>query len=99
MREQKQVPTIHFFVCANRRDETSPLGAGCAERGEEVYAALKKRVAEKGAYAAVWITKTHCLGICPKQGCTIAVYPEQTIVSEVSPGDALAMLEERCKRA
>lgn len=94
MREQS-APKIHLFVCANRRDASSPLGSGCGDRGEEVYGALKKKVAEAGAYATVWITKTHCLGICPRKGCTIAIYPEGTIASEVTTSDALQILEDR----
>ena len=96
MHEQK-LPQSHFFVCANQRDPASPLGAGCGDRGEEVYAALKEAILSKGAVATVWITKTHCLGICPRTGCTIAVYPDGAIASEVTTEDAIRMLEERCK--
>ena len=64
-------PRLHLFVCANRR-EGSPLGPGCGDRGEELYAALKREVASRGAVATTWITKTHCLGICPARGATVA---------------------------
>ena len=88
MREHA-APKLHVFVCANRRDASSPLGTGCAERGDAVYDALKQWVADRGAYADVWVTKTHCLGICPKTGCTIALYPEGKIMSGVSAEDAI----------
>jgi predicted metal-binding protein len=88
MREHA-APKRHLLVCANRRDASSPLGTGCAERGDAVYDGLKKWVAERGLYAQVWVTKTHCLGICPKSGCTIAVYPDGKIISEVSLEDAI----------
>jgi len=92
-------PRLHLFVCANRR-EGSPLGRGCGDRGEELYAALKREVASRGAVATTWITKTHCLGICPQRGATIARYPAglgtppRNIVTEVEPGDAGALLAE-----
>lgn len=88
-------PRLHLFVCANRR-EGSPLGPGCGERGEAVYAALKQEVASRGQVATAWITKTHCLGICPQRGATVARYPsaKSPIVTEVEPGDVPALLAE-----
>lgn len=88
-------PRLHLFVCANRR-EGSPLGPGCGDRGEEVYAALKREVASRGQIATTWITKTHCLGICPQRGVTVARYPaaKNPIVTEVEPGDAPSLLAE-----
>lgn len=91
-------PELHVLVCANQREADSPLGTGCAERGEEVYAALKAWVAERGLYASIWVTKTHCLGICPKTGCTIALHPGAEIVSELTKEDAVKIIEERWKR-
>jgi len=88
-------PRLHLFVCANRR-EGSPLGPGCGERGDVVYDALKSAVARiRGATVTVWVTKTHCLGICPKSGCTVARYPnvDGTIMTEVTPADVPALLD------
>ena|SRR5438876_9918194 len=96
MREHA-APKLHVFVCANRRDANSPLGTGCAERGEEVYVALKNWVAERSLHAGVWVTETRCLGICPRTGCTIAVYPDGKIISEVTVEDAIALVEARWK--
>jgi (2Fe-2S) ferredoxin len=88
-------PRLHLFVCANRRSG-SPLGPGCAERGDEVYDALKQEVAKRGRIADVWVTKTHCLGVCPKEGATVARYPGTVggIRSEATPADAPSMLDE-----
>jgi (2Fe-2S) ferredoxin len=90
-------PRLHVFVCANRR-EGSPLGPGCGDRGDAVYEALKEGVARSGAVPDVWITKTQCLGICPKQGATIARYPPRSghgpIETEVEPSDVPALLED-----
>lgn len=92
-------PRVHLFVCANRR-EGSPLGPGCGDRGEAVYDALKREVSRRRLVADVWVTKTHCLGICPRQGCTLARYGSAVsdtttaILSEVDVTDASAILDD-----
>lgn len=88
-------PRVHLFVCANRR-QGSPLGPGCAERGDAVYDALKAEVSERGLVADVWVTKTHCLGVCPKQGATCARHPSAggAVVTDVEPHDARALVDE-----
>jgi (2Fe-2S) ferredoxin len=88
-------PRRHLFVCANRR-EGSPLGPGCGERGDALYDALKREVAERGLVRDVWVTKTHCLGICPKTGATVARYPsESPILTEAEPEHAAALVSEQ----
>jgi (2Fe-2S) ferredoxin len=86
-------PKLHLFVCANRRPDASPLGPGCGEAGSQVYAALKREVARRGAYTSIWITETRCLGVCPKHGATVAVYPKQAIWADVVEGDARSLLD------
>lgn len=89
-------PRVHLFVCANRR-EGSPLGPGCGDRGEALFDAMKQEVFARGLVTSVWVTKTHCLGICPKEGATCARYPAPPggpIVSDVLPGDARALVDE-----
>jgi predicted metal-binding protein len=84
---------LHLFVCANRR-EGSPLGPGCGERGDALYDALKERVASRRSFAEILVTKTHCLGICPKRGATVARYPSaDPILADVELTDADALLE------
>lgn len=85
-------PALHLFVCANVRSANDPLGAGCGPRGEAVYARLKDEVAARRAFASVWVTKTHCLGICPKSGCTVAEYPRGLIYRDVETGEAAGLL-------
>jgi (2Fe-2S) ferredoxin len=87
MQKCSEVPVVHLFVCANRRPEDAPLGPGCGQAGEAVYGALKDEVARRRAFQAVWVTETHCLGICPKRGATVAIYPAQAILTEVEPRD------------
>lgn len=85
-------PRLHLFVCANRR-EGSPLGPGCADRGDALYDALKADVARTRRFAEIWVTKTHCLGICPKHGVTVARYPSSDpILTEVEIADVPALL-------
>jgi (2Fe-2S) ferredoxin len=93
MRAAPLAPSLHLFVCANRRPPDSPLGPGCGDAGEAVFEVLKEEVAKRGAYRAVWVTKTHCLGICPKRGCTVATYPKQRVLTEVEASDAIAIVE------
>jgi predicted metal-binding protein len=102
MRPAPLAPSLHLFVCSNRRPADSALGAGCGEAGEAVFRTLKGEVAKRGAYRAIWVTQTHCLGICPKRGCTVAVYARQhsqRIVSEVEPADAAVLFGQALSAA
>jgi (2Fe-2S) ferredoxin len=87
-------PKSHLFVCANRRPADSPLGPGCGAAGEEVFAALKRGVLAQGRAGSVWVTQTQCLGICPKRGATVALYPKGVFYAEVTAADAPALLHE-----
>jgi (2Fe-2S) ferredoxin len=94
MRSVAELPRIHFFVCANQRDLDSSLGPGCGDAGEALYQALKDEVAARRAYRTVWITRTHCLGVCPRQGATLAIYPQQAVLTEVTAGDAPRLFQK-----
>jgi hypothetical protein len=85
-------PRVHLFVCANARPG-SPLGEGCADRGEKLYAALKEEVAARGRVADVWITKTFCLGVCPKRGATVARYPDGAMFADVEVEEARSLFD------
>jgi hypothetical protein len=80
-------PRVHLYVCVNRRDENDPLGRGCGERGEEVFAALKARMVP-----SIWVSRTQCLGLCPKRGCTVAIAPSMQYVVEVETSDLDSLL-------
>jgi hypothetical protein len=85
-------PRLHLFVCANRR-EGSPLGPGCGARGDALYDALKAEVSARHAVNEVWVTKTSCLGICPKVGATVARYPsKEPICADMEPAHVAALL-------
>jgi (2Fe-2S) ferredoxin len=97
MRQAPFRPQLHFFVCANQRAADSPLGAGCGERGVAVFSLLKACVAADRAYQSVWVTQTGCLGVCPKQGATVAVYglaTESALLTEVTPDDARRLYDD-----
>lgn len=88
-------PRLHLFVCANRREEGSPLGPGCADRGDALYEALKSEVATRRQVVEIWVTKTQCLGICPKRGATLARYPsDDPIIADVEVTDVAALLAD-----
>ena len=75
-------PRTHVYVCANRRADDDPLGSGCGEQGERVFAQLKRL-----SPSTVWVSKTLCLGLCPKRGCTLAVAPAMQYLVEVEESD------------
>lgn len=85
-------PRVHLFVCTNRRPDDSPLGAGCG--GDELYATLKKVALARGQAASVWVTATACLGLCPKVGSAVAIYPSQRLVTSVGVEDAQRLYDE-----
>jgi (2Fe-2S) ferredoxin len=87
MRIAPTAPRLHLFVCANRRTDSS-LGTGCAEAGDAIYDAFKEEVSARGRFADIWVTKTHCLGLCPREGATVASYPAGRIFTEVYASEA-----------
>jgi (2Fe-2S) ferredoxin len=60
-----------------------------------VYDALKAEVARRGLVTDTWVTKTFCLGVCPKEGATVARYAPSApaIFADVVPEDAPALLD------
>jgi hypothetical protein len=94
MQPIRLVPQTHLFVCANQREPDSPLGPGCSRHGEALYAALKNLVAHRGLVRSVWVTKTHCLGICPKHGATAVSYPAGRMWGATLAEDAAALLDD-----
>jgi (2Fe-2S) ferredoxin len=95
MRPVRLSPKLHVFVCANQRPADSPLGPGCGNHGDAVFLRMKDEVARRKAFATIWVTKTSCLGVCPKHGATVAIYPARTaaLFEEVEVDDAVALLD------
>jgi hypothetical protein len=60
-----------------------------------VYDELKRVVAHERKVTEIWVTKTHCLGVCPKRGATVARYGEdgeRSVLADVEVGDVSALL-------
>ena len=93
MREVR-APRMHLFVCVNERPADDPLGPGCGARGSAVYARLKEEVAARREVDSVWVTRTHCLGVCPSTGCTVAISPGERVLRDVLPDEAPALLAQ-----
>lgn len=93
MRDSPYVPRrAQIFVCVNRRSPQDPLGPGCSDRGEAVYDKLRAELLARGERGAVWLARTYCLGICPKQGACVAISPGKLLLTEVSPEDVPELL-------
>lgn len=98
MQPSSFTPRVHLFVCTNRRSPDNPLGTGCAERGDALFKDFKALVAEHGCTTSVWVTQTACLGICPRAGATVAVYPQQKILTEVDVADVRTVFLNATRR-
>lgn len=57
-----------------------------------MYAALKQGVAREGLVSRVWTTRTHCLGVCPKEGTAVAVSPGGVLLADVTTSDVPTLL-------
>ncbi|MCC6647639.1 MAG: (2Fe-2S) ferredoxin domain-containing protein [Polyangiaceae bacterium] len=84
--------SAHLFVCTNARAATDPLGAGCGARGASVVEAMKRAVAQGGLASRVWVSRTHCLGVCPTEGAAVAVSPTGALFTEVTAADAAGLV-------
>ena len=84
--------TAHIFVCVNRRAATDPLGEGCGARGQAVHDAVRDALGRGGLYGRVWLARSYCLGVCPREGATAVVSPGGHVVTEVAPTDAAALV-------
>ena len=98
MRPAAFQPQLQLFVCANERAADAQLGPGCGARGRAVFAALKREAQRRGLASSVWVTETKCLGVCPKDGCALAISHGGGVFEGVSVDDARALIarvEER----
>ncbi len=93
MRAATFSPKAQIFVCANTRAADDPLTSACGAHGTAVFDALRRVVRERGLVSAVWITRTGCLGHCPKDGCAVAIYPAGGQWLDVRESDALAIVD------
>ena len=92
-------PAAQLFVCVNRRPPGDPLGEGCGAHGDTVYDTAKRVVLGARAASKIWITRTYCLGICPKQGATVQRLVQRAgapsaLFTEVTSADVPALLKD-----
>lgn len=80
--------TSHIFVCVNRRAEDNPLGGGCGQRGDDLHAALLAEIGRQRLYTSVWLSRSYCVGACPRKGAAVALAPGDTVLTEALPADA-----------
>ena len=58
-----------------------------ANAGTDIAAAFRSARAEHGLGGSVFVTETLCLGVCPRDGVTVVVYPEAVWYVGVTLGD------------
>lgn len=83
----------HVFVCINLREAGDARGC-CAERGgNEVAAALKKKLHERGLKRIMRANKSGCLDQCAR-GVVLVVYPDQVWYGGVTVDDLDEIIEK-----
>jgi predicted metal-binding protein len=92
MRNAPLQPAAQLLVCTNAREASDPLRSGCGAHGPRVYQSLKRAVAEHGRVADVWITRSLCLGQCPRDGCAVAIQPANEHFVDVKDVDAAVLM-------
>lgn len=79
------------FVCTNKREDGRPA---CGLRGAEaICERLKEEVKIRGLTGKVRALKSGCMDLCEK-GPNVMVFPEQILISGVTPEDIPALLEK-----
>jgi len=64
-----------------------------AHDAADIAAALRRARTEHGLTASVFVTETMCLGVCPREGTTVVVYPEAVWYVGVMPADVGEIVE------
>ena len=83
----------HVFICINEREAGDPRGC-CRTRGaDEVAAAFKQKLYEKGLKRIVRPNKAGCLDQCA-HGVVCVVYPEGVWYGGVTVDDVDEIIEE-----
>jgi (2Fe-2S) ferredoxin len=82
----------HIFICVNERNANDPKGCCSAKGSQEVAAAFKKKLYDRGLKRIVRANKAMCLDQCAN-GVTVVVYPEATWYGHVTVGDVEEIVE------
>jgi (2Fe-2S) ferredoxin len=70
---------LHILICVNDRSNV-PIShkPDCGSKiNHQDFLELKEFIKEKELTSQVKLTRTYCLGICPKHGFVMLVYPGQ----------------------
>lgn len=94
MKPSSIAPRVQLFVCTNVRAAEDPLKSACGAHGLPVFNALRAEASRLGVSGAVWITRSGCLGHCPRDGCSVVVYPRGGQWTDVRTEDTEALLRE-----
>ena len=83
----------YFFVCSNVRPDGNPRPS-CGRAGaQEIYAALKAELNQRGlAKTVARVCTTSCLDMCD-YGPVVAVQPENTFHLRMKPERAAALVQ------
>jgi len=82
----------HIFICVNERAPDDPRGCCKARGSEDVAAAFKTKLYERGFKRIVRPNKSGCLDQCA-HGVTCVVYPDGVWYGGVTPSDVDEIIE------
>ncbi|MFO0562970.1 MAG: (2Fe-2S) ferredoxin domain-containing protein [Polyangiales bacterium] len=93
MRPSSFAPRAQIFVCTNQRAADDPLVSACGATGPAVFEAVRGEVRSRAMLATLWVTRTGCLGQCPRGGCAVVVHPPGVQLVDVRPEDASSVVD------
>lgn len=83
----------YFFVCTNVRPDGNPRPSCGRSGAQEIYAALKAELNQRGlAKTVARVCTTSCLDMCD-YGPVVAVQPENTFHLHMNPERAAAVVQ------
>lgn len=82
----------HVFICTNHREPGDGRGCCKARGADEVAAAFKRKLYERGFKRIVRPNKAGCLDQCAR-GVTVVVYPDAVWYGGVTPEDVDEIIE------
>lgn len=84
---------VHIFVCHNQRPPGGLPSCGASE-GQAIIDRLRESATRYGLRSRVWLTSSQCLGLCHKDGVTVAVYPQKHFYQGVTQEDCQELIQK-----